>query len=74
MTNTQHRYSEQQVRAATVQRLKQWNEERIRRTLFSKVYTLLEAVLVFSGLVILIALIVGFWVGVFGVGYWLIAG
>jgi len=74
MTNTQHRYSEQQVQAATDKRLQEWGEERIRRTPFSKIYTLLEAVLVFVSLVILIALIGGFWVGVFGVGYWLIAG
>jgi hypothetical protein len=74
MINTQHRYSEQQAQAATDKRLQGWSEERIRRTLFSKIYTLLEAVLVFGSLVILIALIGGFWVGVFGVGYWLIAG
>jgi hypothetical protein len=74
MTTTQHRYSEQQAQAATDKRLQGWNKERKRRTLFSKIYTPMEIALVLVGFVISIALIGGFWVGVFGVGYWLIAG
>jgi fatty acid desaturase len=74
MTYTQHRIPEQQAQTATDKRLQGRNEECIRRTLFSKIYSLLEFALILVGFVVLIALIVAFWVGVFGVGYWLIAG